>query len=346
MKAKSQHIKSFFVDHFVLKLMALILATMTVYAIQRITSQTEEFEVPIVINVDDGIAILKQDAKTAYITCSGSLDDLRRLNVKELKIIVNSKTTGIYGSERFPIGPRNVSVWTRGVKITKIRPGIVDVDFDREIEKQLAVAKPETVGKPLLGKVEVTYEPKLVTIKGPKSKLIDQKILSTAPINVEGISASFDTKLQILTEGQSSVCHIEPQEVTAHVNIVTEAISKEWKDIKVMALIDSKSGKTVKFSPETVDVSLRGSPQTVNSISNEEISIFVDCITITKPGSYKIPASIHIPTGINISAAISPPIINVTVENQKPDKKPENSETMDLEPNSAKPIKHEKKTES
>jgi len=331
--AKLNHIKQFFIQHFVLKLLALVLATITVYAIQSITNQLDEFEVPIVIEVDDGIAILKQNAKTAYITCRGSIDDLRRLNVKELKIIVESKTTGVVGSERFPIGPRNVSGWTRGVKITKVRPDIVSVDFDREIEKQLAVAKPETVGSPLLGKAEITYEPKLVTIKGPKNKLIDQKILRTEPINIEGISASFDTKLQILTEGQSSVCHIEPSEVTAHVNIVTESISKEWENIKVLAMVDSKCGKSITFSPESVAVSLRGSPQTVNSISKNDISIFVDCISISKPGTHKIPAALHLPPGINLSAAIAPPIINVTMEIQNPQIKPD---TSNPEPNSKK----------
>ena len=181
MAVELKHIKLFFVEHFVLKLMALILATMTVYAIQRITNQMDEFEVPIIIKVDEGVAVLKQDAKTAYITCRGSIDDLRRLNVKELKIVVESKTTGVTGSELFPIGPRNVRGWTRGVKITKVRPGIIAVNFDREIEKQISVAEPETVGSPLLGKAEVTYEPKLITIKGPQSKLVDQKILRTEP---------------------------------------------------------------------------------------------------------------------------------------------------------------------
>ncbi len=318
MKAKHR-IRQFFVEHFVLKLMALILATITVYAIQRITNQIKEFEVPIIIKVDKGIAILKQDAKTAYITCRGSIDDLRRLNVKELKIIVESKATGIVGSERFPVGPRNVSGWTRGVKITKVRPGIVTVNFDREIEKQIGVAEPETVGNPLLGKAEVTYEPKLVTIKGPQSKLVDQKILRTEPINVEGISTSFDTKLQILTEGESVVWKIEPKEVTAHINIVTESISKEWKNIKVRALVDSQCGKSISFSPESVDVSLRGSPRTVKGISKDDISAFVDCVNITKNGTHKIPIAVHLPPGINLSVSIEPPILEVSLKLAEPD---------------------------
>jgi hypothetical protein len=310
-------IKAFFTEHLVLKLLALILATMAVYAIQSITSRIEEFEIPIVVNLDKGVAILKQDAKTAYITCRGSHDDLRRLDMNELKIVIEPKNTGIAGGERIPIGPHNVKGWTRGVKIEKVRPNVVAINFDLSITKQVGVAMPETVGKPLLGNAEVTYEPKLVTIKGPQSKLIDQKILRTEPIDVEGAVGSFNIKAKILTEGQEGVWHIEPSEVTAHINIVTEAISKEWKNIKVLALVNNECGSDLSFSPEFVDVSLHGSPQAINSISENNISVFVDCVGITTYGSFKIPAAIHLPPGINLSAAIEPPILTVISRKQQ-----------------------------
>jgi len=317
MSADLTRIKAFFTEHLVLKLIALILATMAVYAIQDITSRIEEFEVPIVINVDKGVAILKQDAKTAYITCRGSHDDLRRLDINELKVMIEPKNTGIAGGERVPIGPHNVKGWTRGVKIEKVRPNVVDISFDLEIEKMVGVAMPETVGEPLLGNAEVTYEPKLVTIKGPQSKLVDQKILRTEPIDVEGAVGSFNIKVKILTEGEEGVWHIEPSEVTAHINIVTEAISKEWKNIKVLALVNNECGSDLRVSPEFVDVSLHGSPQAIDNISENNISVFVDCVGITTFGSFKVPAAIHLPPGVNLSAAIEPPILTVVSSKTK-----------------------------
>jgi len=311
--AKFPHIKAFFVENRVIKLLALLLAIMTVYAIQRITNQLEDFEVPIVVEVDKGIAVLKQDAKTAYITCRGSLDDLRRLDVRQLKIVVSPKETGVSDGERLPIGPRDIEGWTRGVKIVKVRPDIVTVNFDREIEKPVGVAKPETVGKPLLGKAEVDFEPKLVTIRGPQSKLVDRKILRTEPVDVDGAVDSFSQRLKILSEGESGVWEIEPAEVTVHVSIVTEAISKEWKAIKIAALVGSECKRTFRFSPEHVDVSLLGSPQAVNRIKQSDISIFVDCVSIASNGVFKIPAAVHLPPGVNLSAAIEPPVIEVTI---------------------------------
>jgi len=310
--AKSARVKALFVENRGMKLLALLLATMAVYAIQRNTNRFDEFEVPIVVKVDKWIAILTQDAKTAVITCRGSTDDLRRLDVRQLKVVVSPKASGVAGGERIPIGPRNVEGWTRGVQIVKIRPDIITVNFDRAIEKRVGVAKPETVGKPLLGRAEVDYEPKLVTIRGPKSKLADRKILRTEPIDVAGAVDSFTKQVKILSEGEAGVWEVEPAEVTVHISIVTEAVRKEWKNLKVMAMVDTECGRNIVFSPDTVDVSLLGSPQAVNRITDTDISVFVDCVGILTTGIQTIAASVHLPPGVNLSAAIEPPMLRVT----------------------------------
>ena len=293
--------------------MALLLATITIYAIQSITNQLDEFEVPIVVKVDKGVAVLKQDAKTAYITCRGSIDDLRRLDMSQLRIVVAPKETGVAGGERVPIGPRNVQGWLSGVQVVKVRPGIVAINFDREIEKQVGVAKPETVGKPLLGKVEINYDPKIVTIRGPQSKIVDRKILRTEPVNVDGAVDSFTKQVRILSEGESGVWEIEPAEITVEVSIVTEAVSKEWQGMEVVAMMNVDCGRDYTFSPKLVDVSLLGSPQALKRVSAGDISVFVDCAGIKTPGVHKLPAAVHMPFGVNLSTAVQPPVIEVTV---------------------------------
>jgi hypothetical protein len=320
--ARFANVKAIFIENRVIKLMALLLATITIYAIQSVTNQLDEFEVPIVVNVDEGVAVLKQDAKTAYITCRGSREDLRRLDVSQLKVVVAPKETGVAGGERVPIGPRNVQGWTRGVQIVKIRPGVVSVNFDREIEKQVGVAKPETVGKPLLGRAEIDYEPKIVTIRGPQSKLVDRKILRTEPIDVDGAVDSFSKEVRIRSEGESGVWEVEPAEVTVQVSIVTEAVSKEWQDLEVVAMMNVDCGRDYAISPKLVDVSLLGSPQAVKRISAKDISVFVDCAGIREAGVHKVPAAVHLPPGVNLSAAVQPPVIEVTVIERRLPKEP------------------------
>ncbi len=317
MSAKKEKFIALFLVNRVMKLSAIILAVITVYSIQHITNQLDEFEVPIIVKVDKGVAVLRQDAKTAYITCRGSIDDLRRLDVRQLRVVISPKATGTAGGEQVPIGPRNVEGWSRGVQIVKVRPGVVSVEFDRAIEKQVGVAKPEIAGKPLLGKAEIDYDPKIVTIRGPRSKLKDLKILRTEPVDVNDAVDAFDKRVKIITQDDSGVWEVEPSEIIAHVNIVTEAISKEWKNMKVLAMVENQSSLNISFSPPLVDVSLLGSPQAVNRVKESDISVFVDCAEITEPGVHRVAASVHLAQGGNVSAAVEPPVVEVNIQLQE-----------------------------
>lgn len=315
MQLKASNIKAVFTENRLLKLLALLLATISIYSIQRITNQLEEFEIPIVVKVEPGVAVLRQDARTAYITCRGSLDDLKRLNVERLRLVVNAPAAGVVGTEQIPIGPRNVTGTIRGVTITRVRPGIVNLTFDREIEKQINIARPELAGQPLLGRAEVEFEPKIVTVRGPRQQIDELKILRTGPIDVSEAVDSFTTELPILTGEDSGIWEVIPSKIEARVNIVTEAISKEWENIPVLALRGAHADDLVlTLEPNIVDFSVLGSPQSVNRIKNEDIRVFVDCSNIEQPGTFDIQAAVHIQLGRDVSSAITPPIIKVTAQ--------------------------------
>lgn len=313
MPSKRERLHAFFTENRLLKLLALALATAAVLAIQRITNQQEEFEIPIVVQMEKGVAVLRQDARTAYITCRGSFDDLRRLDPSQLRLIAAPRVSGVSGTAQVPIGPKNVNGPLRGVSVIRVRPGIVNLTFDREIIRNIAIAKPELAGKPLLGRAEIDYEPKIASVRGPKTQLTDLKILRTGPIDVDGAVDSFTQRIRILTDTETGVWAVEPAEITARVNIVTEAISREWENLPVLALQDTETNTLIRFSPSHVDLSVLGSPQAVNRIKPEDIRIFVDCLDLIKPGNYSVPAIVHVHNGVEVSTAVNPPMIAVSV---------------------------------
>lgn len=313
MPTKRERIHVFLNENRLLKLLALALATASVYAIQRITNQQEEFEIPIAVQMEKGIAVLRQDARTAVITCRGSFDDLKRLDPAQLRLIATPRVSGVAGTAQVPIGPKNVTGPLRGVSVIRVRPGIVNLTFDREITRNIAIAKPELAGKPLLGRAEVDYEPKIASVRGPKTQLTDLKILRTGPIDVDGAVDSFTQRIRILTDTESGVWAVEPAEIAARVSIVTEAISREWKGLPILALQQTGTRLQVRFSPSRVDLSVLGSPQAVNRIEPGDIRIFVDCLEIVQPGTYTVPAGVHLHDGVEVSTAVNPPMIAVTV---------------------------------
>lgn len=330
MPSKRKRLIALFTENLLLKVLALLLAAASIYAIQRVTNQLEEFEIPIVVQVEKGVAVLRQDARTAYITCRGSLDDLKRFDAEQLRMVVAPKGIGTAGTEQVPIGPNNIAGPLRGVSVIKVRPGIVNLTFDREIERKITIAKPELAGRPLLGKAEVEYEPKIASVRGPEQQLINLKILRTGPIDVDGAVDSFARNLRILTDAESGVWEVKPAEITARVSIATEAISKEWKDLPVMALRETGPALDIRFSPSRVDFSVLGSPQAVSRIEPDDIRIFVDCTDIMKPGLYTMPAAAHLHGGMEVSQAVNPPMISVTVRTRpaaEPEIKPHTTHT-------------------
>lgn len=332
MATKRERLAAFFNENRMLKVFAMMLATASIYAIQRITNQLEEFEIPIVVEIEKGIAVLRQDAQTAYITCRGSLDDLKRLDPSQLRMVVAPKGIVIAGTEQVPIGPKNVNGALRGVNVIKVRPGIVNLTFDREIERTISIARPELAGQPLLGKAEVDYEPKIASVRGPEQQLADLKILRTGPIDVDGAVDSFSRNLRILTETETGVWEVKPAEIAVRVSIVTEAIGKEWKDLPVLALRETGLSLDILFSPSRVDFSVLGSPQAVNRIEPGDIRVFVDCAGIMRPGTYTVPAAVHLRDSVEVSTAVNPPMIAVTVRQRPSEPPPASGETVAMPP--------------
>lgn len=299
-------------ENMAVKILAVSLATISIYSIQRITNQTDEFEVPIQIEVAEGMSILRQDARSAYITCRGSREDLRRLDQSQVKLLIRPQTTGIAGKEIVPIGLRNVQGVPRSISVVKVRPNLINLTFDREIEKRVSVARPELVGKPAIGRAELDYTPKIVTVRGPEQLLSDLKIMQTPPIDIANAKVSFAIQLPILTDEQVGVWEVIPEQINAEINIVTEAVNREWNDIPVLILRNPDTDLVFKPTPPFVSVNLLGSPQAVNRLSAKDIRVFIDCTTINEVGDYEIAATAHFERSMDISRAVTPPVIEVS----------------------------------
>lgn len=303
-------IKSVFVHNWSLKLLAIFVAILSYYAIRGVTRYEVEHDIAVDVIVEDGIAILDQDPMTARIRFRGSREDLLRLDERQLKVVVNAKTDNPDGSELAEIRPRDVE-GASGVSVVKIDPSTVRLTFDREIEKTVPVAKPTTSGTPLLGDVEVDFEPDTVTIRGPRRALSDVKIVKTEPIDVEGRGASFPTRARVFLPGDTGVTQIEPPYIKVRVNIVTELISRGWTNVNVLAIVERGLACDVAFDPATVDVFLHGRAEVLDSIPENAVKVFVDCIDLREPGTRILPVNVHLPPGLDVNATVEPKAVRV-----------------------------------
>ena len=124
------------VNNWRLKAIAAVLAVAAYYAIRGATSYEVVYEVPVTVRVEDsGVALLDQDPKSVQVTFRGSQEDLRRIDQKQLRVVMRPKATGPAGSERVALAPRDVE-GAAGTRVERIVPSTVALFFARQEEKE------------------------------------------------------------------------------------------------------------------------------------------------------------------------------------------------------------------
>jgi YbbR domain-containing protein len=312
MVTRLRSFKSLFIRNPGLKLLSFVLAVLSFYAIRGATSATVVHEVPVNVEVEEGIAVLSQDPSLVRVTFRGAREDLRALDPGRLTAAVRALASNPGGAETIPVRPRDIQGFS-GVSAVQIEPSSVQLTFDREVEKTFAVADPKITGTPLAGTVEVDYEPKTVRVRGPKRRLLEDRLglVNTEPVDVEGRVASFEKRVRVLVPHES-VSRIEPPEITVRVKIVTRSGARTWDDVPVLALLDGRSGVRLHFEPPTVAVTLRGNEELLEKMNPKSIRVFVECEGLDQLGTYELPVNVHVPPRLDLkSTDVEPDAVRV-----------------------------------
>ena len=310
MMTRVDRVKSVILNNWQLKLLATGLAVLAFYGIRGATSFEVPYDIPLKVEVGQGIAILDQP-KTVRVLFRGSQDDLRRLSQKEIAAVVRPKATDPTGSERITLGSGDIE-GAPGVRVMQIDPRVVVLSFDRESEKVIPVAKPQTIGVPLIGKVELDYTPREVTIRGSNLRLQNTKEVSTEPVDVDGRVESFTKRVKVLLS-DAGVSKVTPPEVTVTVNIVTRSVVREWTNVVVKGTVPSGFAGVLKFEPAVVKVMMKGRPEEVGSIPTNAVLAFVDCSGLSAGTVTNLPVKIHLQSILDMDAVAEPSVVKLTV---------------------------------
>ncbi len=297
-----------------LKIVALLLGAASYLAIRGATGFEVLYRVPVEVLVEPGIAILDQDNRSVDVTFRGSQEDLRRLDQRQLKVVIKPRATDAAGSENVRLDPRNVE-GRQGMAVAGIWPAAVKLTFDHEARKTVAVLKPVTVGSPFTGHVELDYTPKTATLTGPGRRLSGVDTLVTEPVDVDGRVASFSKRLRVLPPSDTWASQVEPPEITVQVRIVTDTVSREWKPVPVSLITEAGQLSSFRVEPSTVTVIGTGKPEVVEKIEIEVMRSFVDCRKLSPGLSYEIPVEIVCPSAESVRFEVRPATIKVSSAN-------------------------------
>ncbi len=299
-------------NNWALKLLSVLLAAISFYAIREATSFEAPYSIPIEVDVDPGVAVLEKSVSSVDVTFQGSRDDVRRLDQTQIRAVVRPGGADPRGSEDVMIRPADIR-GAQGVRAVSIRPSHVTLTYDREAEREVAVLKPKTLGKPLVGRVELDYEPRTVKLRGPRRRLTTLNAVSCEPVDVDGRVESFTRKVRVLSPGDAWVYQIDPPEITARVTIVTESTSRLFKGIRVLAVMEPGAAGQVAITPPAVDVTVRGAVEDIEPLVADNVSAYVSCVGLTAGAEFELPVNLYVPADGDVELSAQPQTVRVTL---------------------------------
>ena len=312
MKLKLSSIRKVLFRNFWLKVLSVGVAIVTWRTIlSQISFEVTLTDIPIEIEVAEKIAILSQRPTATDIVVQGSQDDIRRLDSKTIRVVLNHSGRVVPGLDNLQITKEDVKGLRAGVNVLEIKPKNIEIKLDEATEREVKVI-PQIEGTPLFGEVgEVSVEPDHVTLTGPRGRLEEIEFVTTEPIDVEGLQLSFTKAVKVVTESEEWTPVVTPELVEVSVPIERENDRKAFSNMLVTAIVPAGVPAEIRLVPETVEVVLSGGKEFLADIKSSDISVFVNCVDMKPGDTQDLRLNIHLPNSGQVAATTVPATVKV-----------------------------------
>jgi YbbR domain-containing protein len=170
-----------------------------------------------------------------------------------------------------------------GVRVVKINPSIITLNFERTLMKTVPI-RPRLLGRPAAGfeVAAVTSEPGEVRIAGPKSRVLEVESAFTEPVSVEGAEVTVVDSVNIGLEDPQLRIQGDPRiRVSA---TVREAHEKRTFDGLLPLLKGVASAKPLP----PISVTLSGPASELRRLAASAIHLWVDPNKLDAAGTAKV----------------------------------------------------------
>ena len=305
--------KSFFFDNFMLKIGSVLLAVVSWFAIREtISFEITIPDIPLQIQTGEGWAVFRQSENVVTVTFRGSQEDIRNMDHKQIKAVIELKTNSIAGALDVAITPQAIR-GIRGVRAVQVYPERLQISLDHESEKMVPV-KGRTIGKPFSGEVEeIVCDPAVVRLRGPAQQLQQTEWVYTDPVDVDGRIEGFTKRCRVLPPSDTWLPKIDPPDVQVTAVIEEKAGSLEWKDVPVAVIVNPGAPLKAGILPARVTVLVTGTSEVLENLQTVAPKAFVDCVDLDPSLTYDLPVHVYLPPGYNMSVSADPPYAHVVL---------------------------------
>ncbi|MEA3310924.1 MAG: YbbR-like domain-containing protein [candidate division WOR-3 bacterium] len=201
------------------------------------------------------------------------------------------------GRERLRIGPENVNL-PEQIQVRSLDPYQIELGIERRAKRKVAVIV-RSDGIPAEGFAisNIDYD-KTVDLYGTKEVVSTFSHLFSEPLNVDGVSVSFSTKLAIQVPDTAGLA-TEPSSILVKVRVEPETtvvllnvpVSLKGVPLQGQAYLLNKEAK----------LTLRGPVSLLRGYSKDEVEVTISVSSLTR-GDYRLPADVSLAPGVRVES--------------------------------------------
>jgi YbbR domain-containing protein len=301
-------------DNLLLKLVSLLAAILLAYSVQsdRNTSVLS-FNVPIEIkNPPDDKVLVKPTRRLAQVTVRGPSFLVGPLvsSPPPLKVMVPDDV-----GERLQVSLKNADLSVPSmIEVIGVEPTEMELVFEPVERKDFKVEVPRVGQLPkelTLSKVDV--EPKVATVKGPRSELKQLRFIESEPIDLGDLTETQTLTLNLRSPGNQSSLITKNVSVRVAINEIPRQRTFEKRPVELRT---SPNVSDIGIEPTEVTVILEGPPALIAEVDPGLIVPYVRVKEPPPPEGRTVDINVEVPEGCTV-ARIEPASVFVFKESAR-----------------------------
>jgi YbbR domain-containing protein len=256
-------------DNLALKLVSLTLAVLLWFVIGEKTSE-RGLSVPVELqNVPRELELLGEPTNVVDVRVRASPSVIQRLTPGDVSARID--LSGVREGEHIVHLTADDIRLPFGVRVVKITPSIITMDFERTLVKTVPI-RPRLLGRPAAGYevAEAAAEPSEVRVAGPRSRVQDMESAYTEPVSVEAASSNVVEVVNIGLDDPVLRIQGTPRvRVTARIREVQ--LTRAFDDVDVEV-----RGGTFAVQPARVRVVLSGPGFALSRVQPKDVHAYVE----------------------------------------------------------------------
>ena len=276
-------------DNLALKAVSLLLAALTWFVIAGEKTSERGLSVPVELqNFPKDLELTGEAVTSVEVRLRASPGIIHGLGPRDVSALIDLQ--GVAAGERIVhLSPETIRV-PFGVKVVKVTPSILTLNFEHTLEKDVPV-RPRLLGRPAPGYevAEVTSDPARVRIAGPRSRVQEIESAFTEPVSLEAARETVTDSVNIGLE--DPVLRLSGGTRVR----VTARIREEHARKGLPGLALEVRGGTAQARPRSVRVEISGPVSVLKDLDPARVRPYV---TITRDGLERAVVAVELLPGL------------------------------------------------